>query len=267
MSLQVCSLSSGSSGNAFWVQSARSAVLVDAGLSPRRLTMLLRQVHRAPEQARAILLSHEHADHARGAVLLAQRYGLPLVCNAATFAALGAPAVDWRELPTGGVLALDDLHIATFPVAHDAADPVGYRISTAQQQVAFVTDLGDWTPELAAELAAVDLLVIEANHDLERLRRCGYPLPLQRRIASPAGHLSNLQTAELLIALHARSPRLRSVWLAHLSARSNSPTLALNAVQSALAAAGVVQMQLAVLPRHDPSPWWRAPIEQLMLEL
>ena len=269
MTVVVRSLSSGSNGNSLLVRSDRAAVLVDAGISLGRLADSLREEEIGPDALRAICLTHEHTDHAGNAVLAAARYGIPLVCNAATYAALGAPDVAWLDLPTGGALALDDLVVRSFGVPHDAADPVGYRIEHRSACVAVATDLGHWNDEVLAALSGCDMLMIEANHQRERLSRCGYPLFLQRRISVGRGHLSNAQTAELLVALCRRDSRPRTVWLAHLSARSNTPELALADVGGGLRQAGIGSIRLEVAPRGRPGGWWRAaaaPIQHRLWE-
>jgi phosphoribosyl 1,2-cyclic phosphodiesterase len=267
MTVVVRSLSSGSNGNSVLVRSGRAAVLVDAGISLSRLATCLREDGIGPGGLRAICLTHEHTDHASNAVLAAARYGIPLICNAATYAALGAPDVAWIELPTGGALDLDDMVVRSFGVPHDAADPVGYRIEHRAASVAVATDLGHWNDEVVAALAASDMLMIEANHQRERLARCGYPVYLQRRICGARGHLSNAQTAELLVAVCRRDSRPRTVWLAHLSARSNTPELALAEVGLGLRQAGIGSISLAVAPRGRPGGWWRsvaAPIQRTL---
>ena len=257
MTLSVRSLASGSSANSVLIKSPQSVIAIDIGLSSTRFLDLLAKEQIRPGQLNAICLTHEHGDHTRGALILAEQLQIPLVCNAATFAALRAPALPWIELPTGGSLLLGDCLLTSFAVAHDAADPVGYRLEHPQGCVALATDLGHWTPELCQQLAPADLLIIEANHQPERLRFCGYSRLLQQRILGQRGHLANEQTAELLLALHHLDPRARTVWLAHLSQRSNTPALALGSVLNALETAAVRTMQVSVAPRSQPGPHWR----------
>ena len=256
MTLAVRSLASGSNGNSVLVRAAGGAVLVDAGLPLPRLEAVLQQAGQNPHTVQAICITHEHTDHSCGAAAFASRYVVPLVCNDATYAALGAPDLPWRELPTGETIHLDELDITSFALPHDAVAPVGYRLAHAGGTVAIATDFGHWTDEIVAALAGGDLLLLEANHQRERLANCGYPGHLQRRVRGKLGHLANDQTAALLVALSRRDPRPRTVWLAHLSARSNTPLLALAEVSAALAAARISTIQLAVAPRGKPSSWW-----------
>ncbi|MBA3469074.1 MAG: MBL fold metallo-hydrolase [Herpetosiphonaceae bacterium] len=257
MSLSVRSLASGSTANSVLIRSPQSIIAIDIGLSSTRFLELLAQEQISTSQLNAICLTHEHGDHIRGAVIIAEQLQIPLVCNAATFAALRLPHLPWIDLPTGGSLQLGDCLITSFAVSHDAADPVGYRLEHPQGCVALATDLGEWTPELCRQLAPADLLIIEANHQPDRLRWCGYSRVLQQRILGQRGHLANEQTAALLLALHHLDPRARTVWLAHLSQRSNTPALALTSVLSALETAAVRSMQVSVAPRSQPGPHWR----------
>lgn len=257
MSLSVRSLASGSSGNSVLIQSPAATLVIDIGLTPSRFLALLAQEQINPRTLAAICLTHEHGDHARGATIIAQQLQIPLMCNAATFAALGDPTLPWREMPTGSSLEIGDCLLSSFSVPHDAVDPVGLRLEHAHGCVALATDLGHWTPTLCRQLAPADLLIIEANHQRERLAGCGYPHSLQQRIRSQYGHLANDQTAELLLALHRLDPRRRTIWLAHLSARSNTPALALTDVLTILHAAAITTMTVSVAPRSRPGQRWQ----------
>ncbi|HEY1014283.1 MAG TPA: MBL fold metallo-hydrolase [Herpetosiphonaceae bacterium] len=266
MTLNVLSLASGSNGNALLIQSAGATILIDAGIAPQRLAQQLRLRWIEPAALTAICLTHEHSDHAFGAAGLARRFDVPIVCNAATFAALGDPGLPHRLLATGASLELGDLRLESFAVPHDAAAPVGYRVDHWSGSVGVATDLGEWDDAICAALAPADLLLLEANHNLERLALCRYPAHLKQRIRGKRGHLSNVQTASLLASLQRRSARRRTVWLAHLSARSNTPELALADVRNGLHQAGATGFSLDVAPRGRPGPAWAgAQAEQLRL--
>ena len=146
----------------------------------------------------------------------------------------------------------------TFAVRSLASGSNGNSMLVRAAGGAVLVDAGLPLPQLEAVLqqAGADLLLLEANHQRERLANCGYPGHLQRRVRGKLGHLANDQTATLLLALHHRDPRPRTVWLAHLSARSNTPLLALAEVGAALAAARISTIQLAIAPRGKPSSWW-----------
>jgi phosphoribosyl 1,2-cyclic phosphodiesterase len=269
--MRIIALASGSSGNAYLVVSGSSHVLFDAGLPAPLLERYLRAYGVAARQLSAIFVSHEHTDHLCGAGALARRYRLPVFATAGTLragAAVLGPLPDRRELAPGGTEQVGALLVRTFPVAHDAAEPVGFRVSGDGTTIGLCTDLGQITPVVRGALAAADLLVIEANHDHERLWNGPYPWPLKRRVAGPTGHLSNSDTAEFVQALAQERPP-HTVWLAHLSATNNTPALARGAVRTALAAVGQSAIPVEIVGRDRPSLSWDgtapAPARQLAL--
>lgn len=250
--MRVRSLASGSSGNALLVQAGRHAVLVDAGGPLRRLEARLRELEIGPGQLAAILLTHEHADHAASAEALARAYGAPIVANAPTLAAAGLTPSACQVLATGRTLDLREIEVTPFAVPHDGAEPVGYVLRAEGWTVAIATDLGCVTPTVVAQLRLADLVVLEANHDVGMLRDGSYPEPLKARILSSVGHLSNDQAADA--ALRVVSGRSQWLWLAHLSAKNNRPALARQAVEERLGAMGVRTVRVEVLDRHRPGP-------------
>lgn len=263
MSLSVTALASGSSGNALLLRCGDDALLVDCGIPLRTLEGLLRYQGLEARQIRAVLLTHEHGDHALSAAALARRHGVPVLANAVTRAALadelaGLPA---ETLPVGELAALGPFELRSFRVPHDAADPVGFRINAGGASVAVAVDLGSWGEELAAELCGADLLVVEANHDRELLRASPYPHEIRQRIFGPRGHLDNVQCGELIARVCGGAPC--DVWLAHLSEQTNTPKVALAGVQRVLGLAGLRGMRLAALPRRAArgpggAPTWRS---------
>ena len=263
--MRVVSLGSGSSGNAVLIQTGRTAVLVDAGFPIRTLVSRLRQAGVTPGMLSAVLLTHEHADHARGAAALARRYTIPLVADPRTLkAVLEQPqpameepeqgrAVARMELPVGRAAKLHDLEVRGFPISHDAVAPCGYVLATGAWRVCVVTDTGEARVEMIEAMRGAHLLVVEANHDVERLRLGPYPWPLKRRILSPTGHLSNEQTAQALLTTLDDGPRW--VWLAHLSRTNNTPDLARAHVRLSLRQAGLGHVKVDVAP-PDVGPVW-----------
>lgn len=250
MTLVVSSLASSSQGNALLLRLGQNAILVDCGLAMRTIEQHLRRAELEPAALQAILLTHEHGDHALSAGKLARRYGLPVVCNAATRAALGEQldGVAVEELPVGQQASIGPFDITSFLLPHDAAAPVGYRLAAAGCTVGIAVDLGSWTEALVEELRPADLLIVEANHDREKLMIAPYPEAIRWRIFGPLGHLDNVQTGELLARIGADG-RQRDVWLAHLSEQANTPTLALRGVGRVLQMAGVTGLRLNPLPR------------------
>lgn len=256
MTLTITSLASGSNGNALLVQADDTAILVDCGLSLKATERYLRGRGVDPGSLRAVLLTHEHGDHSHSAGALSRRYGVPVVANAPTLAALGAALDGARTAPldADGSTMLGPLRVQGFAVPHDAAAPLGFLLSACGWTVGLAIDLGDWDEALAAALAPADLLVVEANHDRERLLAAPYPWGIKHRILSPLGHLDNMGAGELL-AYIARDGRERQAWLGHLSEQANSPTIALRAVGACLRQTGAA-MALAVAERSRPSLAW-----------
>lgn len=257
MSLQIRSLASGSSGNAFLVRTATSTLLIDAGLSARALERHLRHHDVDPAALSAIVLSHEHHDHAQGAGPLARRYNVPIVCTAGTAQALGAAiaGVEVRTLSDAGV-TVGDTDLWSFPVPHDAADPCGILLRHNQWTIGVALDLGHAPSHVAEALQAADLVVIEANHDRERLLATAYPWSTKHRILSDRGHLSNLQAAQVLATI-AEDGRHRDVWLAHLSEKGNDqPQQVIKFIRHYLSMVGAPRLDFAVALRNTPSAVW-----------
>jgi phosphoribosyl 1,2-cyclic phosphodiesterase len=265
--VRVSALASGSSGNAFLVEAAGIALLFDAGLNAGTLEFYLQQRGVSARQLAAIFVSHEHIDHLRGAGILARRYRLPVVASEGTFLAGSAQFGVLREKvvqPPGrevyieGASGAGGVTVRTFAVSHDAAEPCGFWIEAEGQNIVLCTDLGCETASIKEALEAADLLVLEANHDLERLWRGSYPYRLKKRVAGRYGHLANADAARLVAEL-AREGRPRTVWLAHLSASNNTPGIAFDTVTEPLNLEGCAHVEVAVLARDRPSHVWHGP--------
>jgi phosphoribosyl 1,2-cyclic phosphodiesterase len=256
LTLTVRSLASGSSGNAFLVETDDVCLLLDAGLSATRLHEALTALAARADAFAGVVLTHEHSDHASGAVRLARKLGVPVYGTRGTLAALdvGDDPIDRVELLPGRPMRLDDLRLTPFAVCHDAADPVGLLIEHDDVAVALATDLGCVDDRTLEWVGQANLLIVEANHDLARLWNGPYPYVLKRRIAGPQGHLSNEQAATC-IAHSAERGRVRWSWLAHLSETNNTQRGALAAVQDRLTGSDVA---VDVARRHRPSLVWRS---------
>lgn len=261
MSLHVRALASGSSGNAFLARTLTSTFLIDAGLSARALERLMREQRVEPGELTAIVLSHEHHDHAQGAGPLARRYGIPVVCTAGTAAALGGTlqGVEIRTLSDNG-LTIGDADLWSFPLPHDAADPAGVLLRHADWTLGVALDFGHMQPPIVEALRQADLIVVEANHDREKLLATAYPWSTKHRIMSDLGHLSNLQAAQLLHTI-AEDGRRRHVWLAHLSQQANDrPRGVVRKVLDYLDMLGTPPQMLTldVAQRDTPSATWHS---------
>lgn len=224
--MRVVVLASSSAGNALLVEARGTAILLDAGLSARELARRLEDVGLAPKTLAAIVVTHEHTDHVRGAGAFARRWRVPVYATPGTLAACAAHfdgTEERRPLSVGRAQAIGDLVLHPWSTVHDAAEPVALVVEdpVSGLRVGVATDLGRATRGVRAALATCDGLVLEANHDEELLRRSPYPPAVQQRIAGPYGHLSNDAAADVLREL--ATARLRWVILAHLSERANDP--------------------------------------------
>lgn len=238
--LSVVFLGSGSSGNATAVRWAGGTVLLDCGFSARETMRRLSEHDIPAEEIRAVLVTHEHNDHARGVRVLARRLGVPVYATAGTLSAtsLERDIDDPRRVRAGEQYSIDDLVVTAFAVSHDAAEPVGYRFRSPDgATLGVVTDTGHLTPEAAEALVGCTLLGIECNHDIEMLNRGPYPWFLKQRILSTRGHLSN-DAASAAVRLLAHDD-LESVFAMHVSRTNNVPGLAVSAVTQTLVELGL----------------------------
>jgi phosphoribosyl 1,2-cyclic phosphodiesterase len=256
MSLRVKSLGTGSSGNAILVQAEDTSLLVDCGLPTRAVEEYLQHRHIDPASLGAILLTHEHTDHIQSAGVMARRYNVPVVANKRTLeqGAVALGNVPSLELATGSCRTIGHIEVASFYVPHDAAEPVGYYLSHGDWSVCIILDAGKPSYEMRQPLRLADLVIIEANHDRERLIAGPYTRFLKARILSEAGHLSNVEAAQLLA--ETGEGRHKWAWLAHLSDVNNTPRLAMRTVKHYLRHEGVSGIELAISKRDRPSVHW-----------
>jgi phosphoribosyl 1,2-cyclic phosphodiesterase len=232
--MRVIPLGSGSRGNATLVEFEQTGrlfgstrLLVDAGISARELTRRLALVDVAPQTIDAILLSHEHDDHSRGAERFSRKHGVPVLCSMATLDALDLSPSHfsrWDPLVAGRPVSVAGISVEAFAVPHDAADPVGFVLTDHGRRFGIATDLGHATPPVVERLRGCDVLMIESNHDDRMLHEGPYPWRLKQRVAGRLGHLSNREAAELL--RHVVDRACRVVVLAHLSEKNNTRQLA-----------------------------------------
>ncbi len=224
--LRVCLLASGSRGNATLIEADGCRLLIDAGLSAREIDRRLREIDLCADDLDALLITHEHHDHVSGAGPLARRHKIPVYIVPETAAAikrLGSIA-DLRYFSAGDSFRLGRLEITSFSTTHDAVDPVGFVIDSAEGRIGYATDLGLPTRLVANCLEGSRILVLETNHDEQMLIDGPYPWPLKQRIQGRLGHLSNRAAAGLLQQL--TWDGLEAVFLAHLSDENNHPELA-----------------------------------------
>ncbi|MBC8529377.1 MBL fold metallo-hydrolase [Christensenellaceae bacterium NSJ-44] len=251
--MELCTLFSGSSGNACLIRCGDTQLLVDAGVSAKRLVGALRNLDVDPGELSGILVTHEHIDHIRGIDVLSKSYNLPVYANEGTWAAM-EPKVERvalrnrRAFQRAQDFYIRDINVQPFSIPHDAADPVGYVLTSGKCRFAMATDMGYAHPDVLETLKGCQGIVLESNHDEEMLRRGKYPARLKQRILGRKGHLSNATSGEL--ALKLAQSGTRALLLAHLSRENNLPELAFSTVSGCLSAGQVepgkdIYLQLA----------------------
>lgn len=244
--MQLSVLSSGSKGNATYIELDGTRLLVDAGISARRIDSALKSLGTSAKELDGVLLTHEHIDHVKGVETLLKKYRLPVFSRQKTLASLKGDFPRACMHPIGETLEVGAVRIDCFHIPHDAADPVGYRLS-GSECCTVATDLGFVTSSVQEAIDGSDVLVLEANHDTKLLKEGRYPWPLKQRILSNRGHLSNADAGWALARLK-KQPR--TTVLAHLSEENNIPAVARASVETILARAGVGHMELT-LARQD----------------
>ncbi len=236
--MHYAALASGSKGNCHALSDGERTLLIDAGVSLRQIRQRMEAIGWQSGEIRALALTHEHSDHVGALGVILRRTNWAILATADTRRAaeraqgVEIPADRWMELEAGRPCDWEGWRILPFALPHDAADPVAYRVEFESHACAVVTDLGIPTALVADHLQDLDLLVLEANHDVEMLREGDYPPQLKARILSRVGHLSNAAMAELLG--RACGPRLQQLVLAHLSESNNHPDLARFAAEEVL---------------------------------
>lgn len=228
-------IASGSSGNCILIASDAHSVLVDAGISGKKIEEGLRGIDMQTSDIDGILVTHEHSDHIKGIGVLARRYGIPVYTTGGTAEAL-YNMTQIGKIPEGLVHIIEadknfqigDLEIRAFRTSHDAAEPVGFRVEHDGRSAAVSTDLGEYTDYTIENLQNLDVLLLESNHDLRMLQAGRYPYYLKRRIMGEKGHLSNDDAGRLLCRL--LHDRIKHVYLGHLSHENNYEALAFETV-------------------------------------
>lgn len=237
--MRLTSIASGSSGNCIYAGSDHTHILIDSGISGKRIEQGLRSIEVDPSELDGILITHEHTDHIQGLGVMARRYHIPIYTTEKTIDYLkecsGLGCIDlglFHNIIPQKDFQIGDLSICAHRIWHDALDPVCYTIQQAYKKVSIATDLGDYNDELIEQLKECDILFVEANHDSKMLEVGPYPFQLKKRIMGQFGHLSNDRCGDLINLLY--SERLRYVFLGHLSKENNFPALAYETIKLAL---------------------------------
>lgn len=251
--MKISLLASGSKGNAVYVESGDSRLLIDAGLSGVEILKRLSNIGVDGSTLDAILVSHDHSDHIKGAGTLARKLKIPLLVSYPTRQACDKllKKTESIEFESGYSFGFRDLVIDPFPITHDAVDPVGFTIDSREGRIGFATDLGVVTRLVTNKLERCRMLVLEANHDEEMLLNGPYPWHLKQRIKSKHGHISNAESMQLLGEL--LHDGLEGVLLAHLSEVNNSPELPHGAATMLLSSQTCCSPKLVIGNQYQPS--------------
>ncbi|MBF7096700.1 MBL fold metallo-hydrolase [Alkalibacter mobilis] len=235
--MRFCSLYSGSSGNSLYVEGTHGKVLVDSGLSGIKISRALNEIGSDPATVNGILVTHDHSDHVKGLGILSRKFDIPIYLNMNTWLAVKDQIGKVKDenvniIEAGKEFEIEDLCVKAFPLNHDAVDPIGFTIRSANRKIGIVTDTGTLNEEIYENIKMCDLVVMESNHDVNMLMAGRYPYFLKKRVAGEYGHLSNETAAETIVKLAEEG--LRRVVLAHLSEENNFPQLALETTRNKL---------------------------------
>ena len=261
MSLQFCSIASGSKGNCYLVKAGNTVLLIDAGISGKKIEEGLLEAGIGADQVDGVLVTHEHSDHVKG---------IKMVCKKSRKAYIYANTPTWEQIAdeklqdrhrlfhTGEKFFIRDIEITPFPIHHDAVEPVGYSIVYKGRKLSIVTDTGHICDEIYNEIKDAGLLVIESNHEVNILKMCKYPYQIKMRILGDHGHLSNADAADCLVnILKEPEAEKKRVLLAHLSKENNTPGMARLAVRNALEENGLLsadKIVFEVITQDQQSP-------------
>lgn len=259
MAMNFCSLSSGSSGNCYYVGNEFHGILIDAGISATAVRRFLKSMNISIQTIMGVLITHNHSDHIKGLEVLTRKNHLPAFTTENIWKSILSPycAVTSdcvREIAIGQRFHLAGFDIEAFPVCHDAPETVGYQITAEGKKITIVTDLGYICETSSKYFREANLLVIESNYDQEMLANGGYPYYLKKRIQSDHGHLGNHQAAEFLSCII--NDNLSHICLAHLSKNNNTPERALRTLQNTLLEKGITLgegQHVSVLNRNLPT--------------
>lgn len=256
--LKCCSLYSGSTGNSFFVQTENTKILVDAGVSCKKIETALNSLGVSPIDIDAILITHEHIDHTKSIKVLSAKYNIPIYANTETWNALVSSN---SKLSDSNInlfkndipFELNDLKILPFSTPHDAANPCGFNIFKDDKKISIATDLGHISPTILKYLENSACVMLESNYDYDVLQYSSYPYLLKKRISSPNGHLENCTTGKTIA--HLISSGLENALLIHLSKENNFPELAYKTVVEELQKQNYSEnsISLQVAPRDLPS--------------
>ncbi|MCI5052983.1 MAG: MBL fold metallo-hydrolase [Simkaniaceae bacterium] len=248
-----CPLASGSKGNAIYIGSDETKLLIDAGISVKALKERLNSIGVAIEDLDAVLISHEHSDHIRALPVLCRKYSIPILANSDTARALLEHLTvrpKFKIFTTGESFHFGDIEVHPFSIQHDTLDPVAFTFKMGEMKIGVCTDLGFVTTLVRSHLKECDYLMIESNHEPDLVHASSRPPVYKQRVLSRQGHLSNAACAELIADVY--HPGLKQVYLAHLSEECNQPDIALETIRAHLSSRGI-DLDLSIAHQHTPS--------------
>lgn len=255
--LNFCSLYSGSSGNSLFVQTANSKILIDCGVSSKKVEEALNSIEVAPSSIDAVLVTHEHIDHVKGLATFSSKFNIPVFSTAETFENMEKITSKISEnnlnyFKINEKFCIGDLEILPFSIPHDAANPCGFNIFADKQKISIATDIGHMNCEILNKLEGSSFLLLESNYDTEVLKCCSYPFSLKSRISGPTGHLSNDIAGKTITYLLKNG--LKTAMLGHLSKESNLPELAYRTTVNEILANGISEnsFNISVASRDFP---------------
>ena len=245
-----CSLYSGSSGNSLFVETPNTRLLVDAGVSSRKIETALKSIDIDPSTIDGILVTHEHSDHVQGLGTLSRKFDLPVFVNQETLDAMPKqkdkiPEKNIKTFKVNDKFSINDLDIKSFSIPHDAANPCGFSIFKDDKKISIATDIGHMINSIVKNLEESLFVLLESNYDPEVLKCSSYPFNLKTRIAGPTGHLSNEMAGKTISYL--LKSGLKKAMLGHLSKESNFPELAYQTVLDELISNNYDENSLSVL--------------------
>lgn len=249
-----CSLYSGSSGNSFLIQSNHANILIDAGVSCKKIETALNSLDISPNDIHAILVTHEHIDHTKGLGILSSKYNIPIYANEKTWEHINCSKIlNKKFFINNKKFDIEDLTILPFSTPHDAANPCGFNIYKDSKKISIATDLGDITKDVFSKLENSSLVMLESNYDMNILKYSPYPYNLKKRIASSLGHLENYMAGKTISRL--ANSGLKNAVLIHLSKENNFPELAYKTVTEELEKNSIYKndIKINVAPRDNPS--------------
>ena len=259
MSIKLCTLASGSSGNCTFIINNDTGLLVDAGISYKSIFQSLKSIDICTSKIKALLITHEHSDHIRCAGVVSRKLNIPIYANEKTwdaiYSSLGKVSLENIKIfETGTEFEIENIKIKSFNIPHDAIEPVGFAFQMESIKIGLATDLGEFTQEAEESLKGSDFVLLESNHDIEMLKAGRYPYFLKRRILSEYGHLSNMAAGHAACELV--NSGISTIMLGHLSKENNFPELAYETVKGIMKEKEIKigwDVDLNLAPRNNAS--------------